>query len=97
MITEEAWITAAIFNAGISDVYPNCESISQHNCVMADPDEKLTGDEVGFYYSLPPGYYFWDESASSCYGPYPTRDKAVRELEEYALQLNTRSPDGGGL
>lgn len=32
-------------------------------------------------------YYFWDESWSTSFGPYPTRQKAEIELEKYMRHL----------
>lgn len=36
---------------------------------------------------LEPGWYFWDESWSSCYGPYPTREVATNKMAEYAKEV----------
>jgi len=36
-----------------------------------------------------PGWYFWDETESQCYGPYETKELAELKLQEYAEWLNT--------
>lgn len=33
-------------------------------------------------------YYFWDESWTTSYGPYPSKEKAEKELDKYVKTLN---------
>ncbi len=34
-----------------------------------------------------PGWYFWDETQSGCYGPYESEEIAIKNLEDYCHQL----------
>lgn len=34
-----------------------------------------------------PGWYFWDETQSTCYGPYEDQDIAAKEQVRYAASL----------
>jgi hypothetical protein len=51
--------------------------------------------EPRWYYSdvvnRPPGYYFYDESGSECYGPYETKEQCREGLEKYALSLEAEN------
>lgn len=44
------------------------------------PDAEISG-----YTS--PGWYFWDEAQSHCYGPYESQGQAESALEQYASSL----------
>ena len=35
-----------------------------------------------------PGWYFWDETWSWAYGPYPSKGKSEQALNEYGKELN---------
>jgi hypothetical protein len=43
-----------------------------------------------------PGWYFWDETQSQCYGPYKTLPEAKEKLAEYVKSLEPRWPEAKG-
>lgn len=36
-----------------------------------------------------PGWYFWDETDTQCYGPFDTEEKATEEREKYIRYIDT--------
>ena len=48
--------------------------------VFIFPDAKLAGYTI-------PGWYFWDETLTHCYGPYDTQEDAKKAFKEYVAQL----------
>jgi hypothetical protein len=49
------------------------------------PWEPLSDAQAAGYNG--PGWYFWDETESLCYGPYGSREEAAEKMREYATTL----------
>jgi hypothetical protein len=43
-----------------------------------------------------PGWYFWDETSTRCYGPYSSEEIAVGAWMQYADWLNEVEESDGG-
>jgi hypothetical protein len=57
-------------------------SIDRHVEFLA---AEFENSEMAGYTS--PGWYFWDEAQTGCYGPYASRFIAEQKLEEYCHTL----------
>jgi hypothetical protein len=52
------------------------------NCTS--PESQAQMKEAGY---TGPGWYFWDETQSGCYGPYASALKAHQEQARYAREV----------